>query len=176
MSQFNYIWNGIGGMPHPPANPAMGLDWVDGTLYVSSKPTSTSPSVWVLVGGGAGILVPVITASVQAVNTTVVQGLTIAAPAGVPTMYALSIYLLSKGVSGAGHTYTETITYTAADGSGAQTITLILPLDVANVVMETYPLLVLQGTTLVMSGAYGGGATDDPYTISARAVSMPLAG
>jgi len=33
--------------------------------------------------------------------------------------------------------------YTAADGSGLQSIALILPLDTPNVVMETYPLLVL---------------------------------
>jgi hypothetical protein len=67
----------------------------------------------------------------------------------------------------------KTITYTAADGSGLQTIVLTLPLDTPNVIMETYPILVLGGTAITTTGAYGGGATNDPYTLSERIVEMP---
>ena len=77
------------------------------------------------------------------------------------------------GSAASGHTYTKTLTYTAADGSGVQTVTLILPLDTANVVMETYPLLVLGGTTISTVGAYGGGATNDPFTLAETITQMP---
>jgi hypothetical protein len=157
--------------PVPPEG-ALYWDYINGNLY-GSLPSSGE---WVLISDANAAQIPVVTASVQASNTTVVQGTAITAPAGAPTMYAVSIYLKAVGTASAGHKYTETLTYTAADGSGTQTITLILPLDSANVVMETYPLLILAGSSLVATGAYGGGATDDPYTISMRIVSMPLAG
>jgi len=63
--------------------------------------------------------------------------------------------------------------YIAADGSGAQAIVVTLPLDIANVVMETYPILVLGGTTISAVGAYAGGAVNDPFTASVRLVEMP---
>ena len=175
MSQLNCIWEGAANAPQPPASPAVGLDYADSVFYVSSKPTPTAPSVWVPVGGGA-IVVPVVTASVQVVNATVPESLSITAPAGVGTLYCISIYLKALGTGSAGHTYTKTVTYQAADGSGQQTITLILPLNTSNVVMETYPLFILGGSTLTADGVYGGGATNDPYTLSMRIVSMPLAG
>jgi hypothetical protein len=158
-------------VPVPPEG-ALYWDYNNGNLY-GSLPNSGK---WVLIGDVNASQVPVVTASVQAVNTTVVQGASITAPAGVPTMYAISLYMEAAGTASAGHTYTETLTYTAADGSGTQNITLVLPLDTPNVVMETYPLLILGGSTLAAVGAYGGGATDDPYTLSIRIVSMPLAG
>jgi hypothetical protein len=157
--------------PVPPEG-ALYWDYVNGNLY-GSLPNSGE---WVLIGDANASQIPAVTASVQAVNTTTVQGVSITAPSGVPTMYAVSLYLKAIGTASAGHKYTETLTYTAADGSGTQTITLVLPLDSPNVVMETYPLLIQEGTSLVITGTYGGGATDDPYTISMRIVSMPLAG
>jgi hypothetical protein len=76
------------------------------------------------------------------------------------------------GTGGAGTTYTKTISYYAADGSGLQQVTLILPLDSANVVMETYPLLALAGTPISTSGVFSGAPS--PYTLSERIVEMPL--
>jgi hypothetical protein len=157
--------------PVPPEG-ALYWDYVNGNLY-GSLPNSGK---WVLIGDANASQIPAVTASLQAVDTAVVQGVSITAPTGVPTMYAVSFYLKAVGTASAGHTYTETITYTAADGLGTQTITLGLPLDTPNVVMETYPLLVLPGSLLAATGAYSGGATNDPYTISIRIVSMPLAG
>lgn len=115
--------------------------------------------------------VPVIQASLQEVNDTTPQNLSITAAK--TTLYAVSIYMAAVGTAAAGHTYTKTITYTAANGSGTQTIVLVLPLDTANVVMETYPLLVLGGTAIMTTGVYGGGATNDPFTVSERIVEMP---
>ena len=115
--------------------------------------------------------VPVIQASLQEINATTPQNLSITAAK--TTLYTVSIYLAAAGTASAGHTYTQTITYTAANGSGTQTIVLILPLDTANVVMETYPLLVLGGTAITTTGVYGGGATNDPFTVSERIVEMP---
>lgn len=115
--------------------------------------------------------VPVIQASLQEINATTPQNLSITAAK--TTLYAVSIYMAAAGTASAGHTYTKTITYTAANGSGTQTIVLVLPLDTANVVMETYPLLVLGGTAITTTGVYGGGATNDPFTDSERIVEMP---
>jgi hypothetical protein len=87
------------------------------------------------------------------------------------TLYTVSIYMKALGTGGAGTTYTKTLTYTAADGSGVQTITLILPLDTPNVVMETYPILALAGTSVSTVGVFSG--TPSPYTLSERIVEMP---
>jgi hypothetical protein len=118
--------------------------------------------------------VPVVTAGIQTVNATTPTNLSITAPAGVGTFYAVSLYLKAPGGASAGYTYTTTITYTAADGTGTQVITLVLPLTTENVVMETYPLFILGGSTLTSIGTYGGGATVSPYTIAERIVSMPI--
>ena len=123
-----------------------------------------------LVGYIPGSVVPVILASEQFVNTTSTQSITITAAA--TQMYALSIYMNNRGLGSAGQTVTATITYTAADGSGIQTITLILPLNTANVVMETYPLLALGDTPISITTAYGG-AYNPAYTIGASIVQMP---
>jgi hypothetical protein len=123
-----------------------------------------------LVGYIPGSVVPVILASEQFVNTTATQFITITAAA--TQMYALSIYMNNRGLGSAGQTVTATITYTAADGSGIQTITLILPLNTANVVMETYPLLALGDTPISITTAYGG-AYNPAYTIGASIVQMP---
>jgi hypothetical protein len=173
MSQINYVWNGLNTAPQPPSWPAVGLDWLDSIFYVSSKPSKTQPAVWVAIGGGpdGG---PVIQAALQEINTTVPQTLTITAVA--TTLYAISIYMKAIGTASAGHEVTATITYISADDSDSQSIDLILPLDTANVVMETYPLLVLAGTPLTLSTTYSGGATNDPYTISVRLVEMPGVG
>jgi hypothetical protein len=121
--------------------------------------------------GAPIVAVPVIQASLQVINSTTPQNLSITAAQ--TTLYAVSIYMNAKGTAAAGHTYTKTLHYTAADGSGAQTVTLILPLDSANVVMETYPILALAGTPISTTGVYGGGATNDPFTVSERIVAMP---
>jgi hypothetical protein len=133
-----------------------------------------TPGVVQIAGNGSGV--PIVTASLQVVNATTVETLSIMSPTGVPTLYACSLYMKALGTGGTGHTYTETITYTSPDDGDVQTITLILPLDHSNVVMETYPLMVKGGTTLSATGTYGGGATDDPYTLSIRLVSIPLEG
>jgi hypothetical protein len=123
-----------------------------------------------LAGYTPGSVVPVILASEQFVNTTSTQSISITAAA--TQMYALSIYMNTKGLGLAGQTVTATISYTAADGSGLQIISLILPLNTANVVMETYPLLALGGTAISITTAYAG-AYNPVYTIGASIVQMP---
>jgi hypothetical protein len=114
-------------------------------------------------------VVPIIQARLQAINTIVPQSLTFVA--ATTQMFAVSVYMKALGTGGAGTTYTKTISYTAADGSGVQTITLILPLNSDNVVMETYPLMVLGGTTITSTGVFSG--TPSPFSISERIVQMP---
>ena len=63
--------------------------------------------------------------TVQAINTTVPQSLSITAAE--TALYAVSIYMSAAGTAAAGHTYTTTLTYTAANGMGVQTINLVLP-------------------------------------------------
>ena len=113
---------------------------------------------------------PIILVSEQFINATAPE--TIAITAAATVMYAVSIYMNNRGLGSAGQTVTATVTYTAADGSGVQTIDLILPLNTANVVMETYPLLALGGTSITLTTAYGG-AYNPAYTIGASIVQMP---
>jgi uncharacterized integral membrane protein len=136
----------------------------DGTIYTQGIEYSDGTV-------GTTAEVPVVQASVQVVNATTPETVTITAAK--TTLYTLSIYMCAQGTALTGHTYVKTITYTAADGSGLQTIVLTLPLDTPNVIMETYPILVLGGTAITTTGAYGGGATNDPYTLSERIVEMP---
>jgi hypothetical protein len=118
---------------------------------------------------GSGLGVPIIQATAQVVNSLTPTTLSITAPK--TTLYAVSIYMKALGTGGAGTTYTKTLTYTAADGSGAQYITLALPLDSSNVVMETYPILALAGTPVSTTGVFSGAPA--PYTLSERIVQMP---
>jgi hypothetical protein len=113
--------------------------------------------------------VPVISERLQVLNATSAQSLVATAPA--TQMYAVSLYMSAAGTATAGHTVVATINYTCE--LGPETITVVLPLDVDNIIMETYPLLCIGGTTVSFTTAYGGGATNDPYNISARLVQMP---
>jgi hypothetical protein len=119
-------------------------------------------------GGGNGVLV--VQSAVIAVGTTVPH--TISETADKTTLYAISLFLQALGTGGAGDTVTVTINYASPAGSTPLTITILMHLDSANVVMETYPLLVQAGTTITLASAYGG-AYADPYTIAAKLVEMP---
>jgi hypothetical protein len=163
-----YIWNGTA-YRQPPASPALGLDYADSILYVSSQPTPTKPSVWIPIGGGPSGG-PIILVSEAYVNTTVTHVISITALA--TQFYLLSIYMNTSGSGLSGETVTATVDYVAADGSGPQVITLILPLDTANVVMENYPLLVLGGEPISVTTAYGGGYNPE-YSIAASIVQNP---
>jgi hypothetical protein len=164
----DYIWNGLKSAPQPAAKPCLGLDYADSILYVASQPTPTSPSVWVPIGGGPNGG-PVIEAGLQVVNATTPESVTITSLA--TTMYAVSLFLESAGTALSGHEVIATLTW----GSPVtdHTITLTLPLDSAQVIMETYPLLVAANAPITIQSEYAGGATNDPYTISARLVVMP---
>ena len=164
-----YIWNGLKSAPQPAAKPCLGLDYADSILYVASQPTPTSPSVWVPIGGGPGGG-PIILVSEAYVNTTVTHVISITAPA--TQFYLLSIYMNTPGLGLSGETVTATVNYVAADGSGPQFITLILPLGTANVVMENYPLLVLGGEPISVTTVYGGGYNPE-YSIAASIVQNP---
>ena len=119
-------------------------------------------------GGGTGV--PVVQAALTAVNTTVPH--TITETAALTTLYAISLFMQALGTGGAGDTITVTINYVSPASPTPLTITILMHLDSANVVMETYPLLVAAGTTISMSSAYGG-AYADPYTLSCKLVEMP---
>jgi len=155
-------------MPVPPEG-ALYWDFVNGSLYGSQPGSGT----WAFIAGtsAAGVpATPVVEARLQAVNTTIPQSLSFLTTT--TQMYDLSIYLKSTGGGISGSTYTKTVSYTAADGSGVQTIVIVLHLDVANVIMETYPLLALANTTISTVGVYSAGAAGTPYTIAERIVAM----
>jgi hypothetical protein len=160
---FDYVFEG----PPPqsvPQFPATGLDNGGNIFYVSSKSQG-----WVPIGGGVSGG-PIIQARLQAINTTVPQSLTITAPASV--MYAVSLFMETAGTFGTGHTLVATLVW--GSPLAQHTITLTLPLDGGDtIIMETYPLLVAAGAPISISTAFGGGATADTYTISARLVQMP---
>ena len=116
-----------------------------------------------------GTAVPIISQRVQALNTTVVQSLTLSLTT--TQMVQVSIYASAAGTASSGHEVVMTLNYTCE--LGAETIVVTLPLDTRTIVMETYPLLCIGGTTITLSTAYAGGATNDPYNIDARLVEMP---
>ena len=123
---------------------------------------------WFPSGGGTGV--PIVQAALTAVSTTVPH--TITETAALTTLYAISLFMQALGTGGAGDTITVTINYVSPASPTPLTITILMHLDSANVVMETYPLLVAAGTTISMSSAYGG-AYADPYTLSCKLVEMP---
>jgi hypothetical protein len=139
------------------------------TRDVSSEMANNLVILDALFPSGGGLGVPIIQATAQVVNALTPTTLSITASK--TTLYAVSIYMKALGTGGAGTTYTKTLTYTAADGSGVQHITLILPLDSSNVVMETYPVLALAGTPVSTTGVFSGAPA--PYTLSERIVQMP---
>jgi hypothetical protein len=147
-----------------PNEAALAYDFVGNTLWGSSPDTGE----WIALGGGASGG-PVISARLQQTNATVPTSVT--ASASNTAMYAISISLESTGTAASGHLVVATLTWTSP--LNTHTITLTLPLDSEQVVMETYPILALANTTVSFTTSYAGGATDDPYTVSARLVQMP---
>ena len=177
--------------PQPALNPAnlntqskIGNAQVPSTSATPYYPSQETPNLqlttddmpaalannFVILDTALGSEFSIVLVSEKFINTTSPQSISITAEA--TQMYALSIYMNNRGLGSAGQTVTATVTYTAADGSGVQTIALILPLSDANVVMETYPLLALGGTPISVTTAYGG-AYDPAYTIGASIVQMP---
>jgi hypothetical protein len=122
-----------------------------------------------LVGYAPGANVPVISQKLQVLNATTVQSLSLTLPS--TQLVQVSLYASSAGTGGAGHVVVITINYTCE--LGPETITVSMPLDSRNIIMETYPLLCLSGTTVTLITAYAGGATNDPYNIDVRLVQMP---
>ena len=113
--------------------------------------------------------VPVISKRLQILNATTSQSVALTVPS--TQMVALSMYLSSAGLGAAGHEVVVTIDYTCE--LGPEVITVTLPTDARTIIMETYPLLCLAGTTVTLSTAYAGGATNDPYNLDVRLVQMP---
>ncbi len=111
---------------------------------------------------------PNIEGSLQVLDTTVPQ--TVSFVPTVTTLVAVSLYMSNPGAGTAGHTLTVTVSYTCE--LGAETISIVMTLDVPQIVMETYPLLCIGGTTISLTTAYTGGAVNDMYSISARLVQM----
>ena len=86
-------------------------------------------------------------------------------------MYTVSLYMSAPGGAALGHYVLVTIGYTCE--LGPETITIELNLVDQGIIMEMYPLLCMAGTSVTLTTAYEGGATNDPYNISARIVQMP---
>jgi hypothetical protein len=136
---------------------AQGITFPDGTTI------STTTSVL------GALVVPVISERLQALNVTTPQSVSLTVT--FTQMVAISMYLSSAGTGAAGHEVIVTVDYTCE--LGPEVISIALPLDNRTIIMETYPLLCLAGTTITLSTAYAGGATNDPYNIDVRLVQMP---
>ena len=134
----------------------------DGTIFASG----------VILGSVApGVIptVPVISSRLQEINVT--SPLSFSATATATQMYTVSLYMSAPGGAALGHYVLVTIGYTCE--LGPETITIELNLVDQGIIMETYPLLCMAGTSVTLTTAYEGGATNDPYNISARIVQMP---
>ncbi len=126
-------------------------------------------------GGTPGVVqigatsIPVISQRLQALNITTATSVSL--NVSTTQMVQVSLYMSATGNASAGHAVDSVLNYTCE--LGAETITVAMPLDSRNITMETYPLLVIGGTTVTLQTIYTGGATNDPYNIDARLVQMP---
>ena len=175
--------------PSPALNPpnlntqaSIGNPQVPGTSPTPYYPSSETPNLnlstedmssqlannFVILDSAAAAF-PAVQASLQALNTTVPHTVFITSPK--TTLYTLSLYMSAPGTGGAGHAVIATVNYTCE--LGPEIITVTMPLDSSQIIMETFPLLVIGGTNVSLSTAYSGGAVNDPYNISVKIVEMP---
>lgn len=118
-----------------------------------------------IAGGGFG---PITSGSLQAVNAT--TPLSLSVTAALTVLYAISVSLESTGTAASGHVVIVSLSWTSP--LTPHNISLTLPLDSRQLVMETYPILCQAETPINIATVYAGGATDDPYTISLRIVEI----
>ena len=146
----------------------------DGSIFCEGITFDTAATLTFLPNGPVigATNIPVISQRLQVIDTTTPQSVSLYVPT--TQLIATSLFMQSAAHAGStGHGVVCTIS--GFSPLGAETISVVLLLDQSSnqIVMETYPLLVAGGTTLTLSTDYSGGATDDPYTISARLVQMP---
>lgn len=157
-----YIFEGPPTIPVP-YSPTTGLDSSNNVFYVTSRTLG-----WVPIGGGL-LGGPVIQSSMQFVNTN--EPHSISQTAAETTMYAVSIYMDALGDGGPSDTVVVSLTWTQPSTNVVHTVDLVLPGDVDNVQMETYPILAKAGTPITLSSSFTGAPFH--YDISARLVQMP---
>lgn len=175
--------------PHPALNPANlnTQDHLGNTLAPTASPVPYYPSdetpnlqlstedMSSTVANNFVILdstlasVPVISQRIQTLNTTTPEAVSLTL--STTQMVTVSMYASAAGTGATGHEVIITLNYTCE--LGPEVISITLPLDSRTIMMETYPLLCLGGTTVTLSTAYAGGATNDPYNFDARLVQMP---
>lgn len=112
-------------------------------------------------------VVPIVQAVLQNAITTTPASITLTA--SVTSIYNVSLYMESVGTGSGGTTVLATLIWTSTIGS--HTIVTSLPLDSAQVVMETFPIMVLAGQTISLATSFSGAAAS--YAISARITLMP---
>jgi hypothetical protein len=169
-----YVQDCLVGNPQTPGTPASTTPYYPSAetpnLQLSTADMSSELANNFVILDNVSALLPTVDAALQVVNSIVPQTLSITTTPN--TLYNVSIYMKALGTGAPGTTFTNTISYFAADGSGLQQITLILPLNSPNVVMETYPLFALSGTPISTVGVFTGAPS--PYTLAETIVKTPL--
>jgi hypothetical protein len=119
---------------------------------------------------GAVAALPIIQNSVQTTNTNAPQSLSLVAPAGGPTFYEIPVYLNSRGDGAGGSTVTMTLTWTGVSGVVHMVTLVVSGTVVGQVQLETFPILVLGGSTVSVVTAFS--TTAFHYDIAARVTAM----
>ena len=101
-------------------------------------------------------LVPVIVTSEQVINTQLPQSLSLVTPASATgNFYEVPIYLNSRGDGAAGSTATATLTWIGVSGATHTATLLVSGTVAAQAQLETFPILVLGGTTITVVTVFG---------------------
>lgn len=142
-----------------------------GNLYIGTGVSDNGGTPGVNeIGSGS---FPIIEAGAQSsTQTTNPTNLTLVAAASV--MYNVSLYMGAAGTAPSPQ-YVETTLSWTSPLIGADSISATLSLfNGAAVVMETFPIFCVAATSITLGFAYGGTATNAPYSYSARIVQMPI--
>jgi hypothetical protein len=150
-----------------------------GTVTVPTPVNPTDATTKAYVDAADALLAPKATtpsiaAGITFSNVTTVGQVATVTPAA-PTMYAVYVSLESAvAPAGAGHTVLATISYTStATGNPVHTDVVTCHLDVASEVdVVVLPVLAAATFAVSVTTSYGGGATNDPYTVAARIVAL----
>lgn len=112
-------------------------------------------------------IVPVIVTSEQVINTLAPQTLSLVTPASTTgNFYEVPIYLNSRGDGAVGSTATATLTWIGVSGATHTATLLVSGTVAAQAQLETFPILVLGGTTITVVTSFG--TTPFHYDIAAR--------
>ena len=138
----------------------------DGSTVFFNKPGVQGEQSASVLGGAV-----IVQGYLQVMGATTPQ--TVQQTAPITSLYQVSTHIESAGNGVVGSYLIATLKWTSPTAPHTETLTI--PLDTANLSVETFPIFVIQGAIVSFATTYQGG-TPSPYDISVRIVQMPAVG